>query len=365
MLASHPIFSFFFLFFSSCCLLGRCHAQQELAPVPLWPGVAPGDVPGAVGPEAHVTTRASALYNITRYYNVTVPTFTPFVVPAAQCPSSGCPAVVIAPGGAYEILAFNLEGTDVAARFNAMGVSAFVLKYRVPQRPQTAEHPLFGWAPLQDAQRALRLVRAHAAEYHVDPQRLGFLGFSAGGHLTAQVVVNFGNQTYPPVDAADTQSARPDFGVLVYPWRLLRDNDPKAFELTPEVANLTAAMPPVMIAQNEDDPAAHVENSLVFFYKLKQVMHVAAGNKVPASTLHIYPRGGHGFGLCQAGTEAPAAGQPLGGYNECCDWPMDAQRFLQLSGLAPHIPTHPCASVYAPDGSMPCAPLSSPPPQQQ
>ena len=120
---------------------------------------------------------------------------------------------------------------------------------------------------------------------------------------------------------------------------------------------MTSETPPVMLGHNEDDPTAHVENSIMFYYHLKQAAGVSDKNKVPASALHVYPRGGHGFGLCQSGNEAVDAGQPLGGFDACCDWPLHAQRFLQLAGMAPHIPSHPCADVYAPDGSLTCTDL--------
>lgn len=354
--------------------------------VPLFPvGAVPGEIPGAIGPEYWVNkttvcegvclppvphtprprpralsllalnphlfqpSSPSALaptlpqrtgYIARQKRNVSAPTITPFL--ATNCPPSGCPAVVVAPGGAYMLLSFSMEGTDVAERFNAMGVSAFVLKYRVPQRPAqpgVKGRETFGWAPLQDAQRAMGIVRSRAVEWKVDPSKIGFNGFSAGGHLTVHIATSWGVRTYPRVDAADDLPCRPDFALPIYPWKLLLNNDAASTVLAPEVSNVTAATPPLMIAQNEDDPSAHVENSLMLYYHLKR----SAGRK-PSSALHLYPTGGHGFGLCQVETE----------NKECCDWPLAAQRFMQDQGFAPNWPAKPCDGVYDKDGSLKC-----------
>lgn len=309
--------------------------------VELWPaGRVPGEVPGQYQPQ-YWNNRTSASGFVARQIrNVSVPTITPFL--ATSCPAAGCPAVVIAPGGAYMLLSFNLEGTDVAERFNQMGVSAFVLKYRVPQRapqPGVKGRETFGWAPLQDAQRAMGLVRQRAAEWKVNPTKLGFNGFSAGGHLTVHITTSWGERTYPRVDAADDLPCRPDFSLPIYPWKLLLNNDPSSTVLAPEVSNISAATPPIMIAQNEDDPSAHVENSLVLYYQLKRTT-----GRAPSSALHLFPTGGHGFGLCQAMTS----------NKECCEWPLAAQRFMQDGGFAPNWPTLPCTGVYNAKGDVQC-----------
>lgn len=304
------------------------------------PGEVPGEVPGTVGPEYWVNKTSRTGYVARQLRNVTAPSITPFL--AERCPSAGCPAVVVAPGGAYMLLSFSMEGTDVAERFNAMGVSAFVLKYRVPQRapqPGVAGRETFGWAPLMDAQRAMGLVRSRAAEWRVDPDKVGFNGFSAGGHLTVHLATSWAARTYPKVDAADELPCRPDFALPIYPWKLLLNNSASAVELAPEVANVSADTPPLMIAQNEDDPSAHVENSLMLYYHLKR-----SAGRSPSSALHLYPTGGHGFGLCQADP----------GNKECCEWPLAAQRFLQDRGFAPGWPAAPCDGVYDAEGSLQC-----------
>ena len=185
---------------------------QRLLEVPLFPsGKVPGEVPGAVGPESTENFTTQNGYVAVQTRNVSVPTITPFLVAPADCPKGGCPAVVVAPGGAYKLLSMSLEGWDVAERFVAMGVSAFVLKYRVPQRPAqpgVKGRETFGWAPLQDAQRAMGLVRQRAVEWRVDPTKVGFNGFSAGGHLTVHLATSWGERKYPRVDAADELPCR-------------------------------------------------------------------------------------------------------------------------------------------------------------
>eukprot|EP00040_Diaphanoeca_grandis_P024956 m.137882 g.137882 ORF g.137882 m.137882 type:complete len:348 (-) comp29955_c1_seq2:30-1073(-) len=332
-------------------LLGLSSVSGALTPsttndeVILFPAGPPGEKPGLVGPEVVVPRTSHNGYVLDIVNNVSQPTITPFLAPNCQ---ANCTAVVIAPGGAYKILAFNMEGTDVAKRFNAMGISAFVLKYRVPDVGVRGDPSLpFGWAPHQDAQRALGLIRSRAAEWKVDPNRLGFMGFSAGGHLTAHITTAWGHRTYPRIDAADDLPCRPDFSLLIYPWKLLLNNNASSMVLAPEVSNVSALTPPVFIAQNEDDPSAHVENSLMFYYKLKQSAH-----RTPVSAMHLYPKGGHGFGLCQTTGPGPDHGPP--GFLECCDWPLAAQRFLQNKNLASGLPTSPCTGVYDADGSLTC-----------
>jgi acetyl esterase/lipase len=188
--------------------------------------------------------------------------------------------VLIFPGGGYRILAWNKEGTEVAEWLNSIGVTAFVVKYRVPARPGREKYE----APLQDAQRALGLVRQHAAEWGVDPHRVGVLGFSAGGHLAAAVSTNFDKRTYDPVDAADKLSCRPDFAVVIYPGGTVPRGESK---LSPEL-KVGDRTPPTFISQTEDDNA-RVESSIYYYLALKAA-------KVPVE-MHLYPTGGHGYGL--------------------------------------------------------------------
>ena len=187
--------------------------------------------------------------------------------------------MIVFPGGGYNILAMDLEGTEVCEWLNSIGVNCAVLKYRVPARPGGPRYA----APLQDAQRAIGMVRSRAEEWGIDPHRIGVLGFSAGGHLAAAASTNFDKRAYTPIDAADQASCRPDFAVLIYPAYLAPDEKTLAPELT-----VRADTPPTFLVQAEDDPV-HVENSLVYFKALKDA-------KVPAE-MHIFPTGGHGYGL--------------------------------------------------------------------
>jgi acetyl esterase/lipase len=218
---------------------------------------------------------------VVRLGNVRVPTITLYQPPSGM--DTGL-AVVVCPGGGYGILAVDLEGTEICQWLNSIGVSGVLLKYRVP--PSNGVAPYI--APLQDAQRALGLVRFHAVEWKIDPHRIGIIGFSAGGDLAALAGARFDRRTYRPVDAADQASCRPDFAMLIYPARLICLKGP---ELAPELT-VTSNTPPTFLIQTEDDPIA-VENSLYYYLALKQA-------RVPAE-MHLFARGGHGYGLRQTG----------------------------------------------------------------
>lgn len=151
---------------------------------------------------------------------MSVPTLTPFIVTNGTGAS-----IVIAPGGGYQNLAWGKEGLDVARFYNSIGVSAFVLKYRVPARPNLPGLPHW-WAPLQDAQRAIGIVRSRASQWGLNASMVGFTGFSAGGHLTAHISTAWQSRYYPRIDAADDASCKPAFSVFMYPWYLLPDNKP-------------------------------------------------------------------------------------------------------------------------------------------
>jgi len=305
--------------------LAAATARAQPSSTPLWPadlrpGAIPGDEGYVCGPEALITT-VGPYASARRYFNVSIPTMTPFLV------SNGTGAVVvIGPGGGYGHLAWDDEGLRVAARLNAGGVSAVVLKYRVPARPPAAGAPaVLGLAQLMDAQRAMGLVRARAAAWGLNASRVGFLGFSAGGHLTAHLSTAWAARAYARVDAADDLPCRPDFSVLMYPWRLLAGDNRSAVELAPELV-VARDHPPSMIAQNLDDTTAWPENSLVYARAL-----ALAG--APAGVVHLYPNGGHGFGVC-------AELDPVGGFEMCCEWPAHALRFLQRLGFAPGWPAN-------------------------
>ena len=245
----------------------------------LWANGAPDATPNPA-PEVNTTTAQQPLIAggpLIRLGNVSDPTLTLY---AAKANNTGA-AVVVFPGGGYQILAIDLEGTEVCDWLNSIGVNCILLKYRVPNSGPYPKSP----QALEDAQRALGMVREHASAWHIDPNRIGVLGFSAGGHLAAALNTHFDKRIYPAVDAADQLSCRPDFAILIYPAYLALPD--KNFEPNPAI-QVTAQAPPTFLVQAEDDPV-HVENSIVYFMALKH-----AG--VPAE-MHIYTHGGHGYGL--------------------------------------------------------------------
>ncbi|HXG09775.1 MAG TPA: alpha/beta hydrolase [Gemmataceae bacterium] len=269
----------------------------------VWPGPAPGET-GSIG-EEKVQESKPGEKPVKRLTNVSKPTLTIFR-PAKDADTGA--AVVICPGGGYNILAWDLEGEEVAAWLNSIGVTGIVLKYRVPRRPdQPKDQPPIG--PLQDAQRALSLVRSKAEEWGINPQRLGILGFSAGGHLAAAASTNFDQRAYEPIDGIDRVSCRPDFAVLVYPAYLA--NKEKS-ALMPEL-RVSAKTPPTFLVHAGDDriPA---EGSVLFYLALKK-----AG--VPAE-LHVYASGGHGFGLRPS-------------EQACSRWPQRCEDWLRNQSLLP------------------------------
>ena len=231
------------------------------------------------------------------------PSLTIFRAPADR--ANGC-AIVICPGGGYGKLAWAKEGIEIAEWLNTIGVTAGVLKYRVPRRDPDEPHR----EPLQDAQRAIRMMRAHALEWKIDPKRLGVLGFSAGGHLAVMTGVHGANATYPSSDAIDRQDCQPQFLCPIYAAYLgERFNDRDAVGLG-ALIKITSKTPPTFMAVTADDAYRGVQAASMFI-ALKQA-------NVPAE-LHIYSRGGHGYGIRPA--ERPVA-----------SWNLRLAEWLQDSG---------------------------------
>jgi acetyl esterase/lipase len=270
--------------------------------VAIWPGAVPDARPVA-GPETAETTGAKELVAGRPWVsvsNVARPTMTVY---SPKGKNTGA-AVVVFPGGGYEILAIDLEGTEVCDWLTARGITCVLLKYRVPA-PRSA--PNWGAYPqspiaLEDAQRTLGLVRFHAAEWHIDPHKIGVLGFSAGGHLVAAMSVHFAKRLYAAVDAADKVSCRPDFAVAIYPGHLsFGDEELAKPEINPDIRDhLTREAPPTFLLQNEDDHVDGINQSLAYYIALKN-----AG--VPVE-MHLYAQGGHAFGLRR--TKFPVTGWP-------------------------------------------------------
>ncbi len=286
--------------------------------MPIWPGTVPNAIPNpkpeSVGPGAgrEWWPRAN---------DVSRPTMTMYP-PKSRNTGVG---VVVFPGGGYKFLAMDLEGTEICDWLTSRGITCVLLKYRVPgsgpwwdEENNRRVYPRVQTA-LQDAQRTLGLVRQRAAEWHIDPHKVGVIGFSAGGHLVAAVSTHFSRRTYPPIDAADKLSCRPDFAIAVYPGHLwaLEDADHATrnetdLSLRSDI-RVSADTPPTFLLQAEDDHVDGVEQSLAYFVALQK-----AG--VPTE-MHIYAQGGHAFGLRPS--KLPIA-----------EWPRLVETWLRTIGMA-------------------------------
>lgn len=270
--------------------------------MPLWPGAIP-DAQAAKGPETVKEDTKDLVAGKPWAYieNVSKPTMTVYS-PTGK--NTGA-AVVVFPGGGYSILAIDLEGTEACDWLTSKGITCVLLKYRVPDSGpawhddcQCNIHPKAPTA-LEDVQRTVGLLRFHAAEWHIDPHKIGVLGFSAGGHMVTAISVHFARRLYPPVDAADRESCRPDFAVAIYPGHLSLAKN--SIELNPDIRdNITRETPPTFLLQNEDDHVDRVEDSLSYYVALKK-----AG--VPVE-MHLYAQGGHAFGLRR--TKLPVTAWP-------------------------------------------------------
>jgi acetyl esterase/lipase len=283
-----------FLLFIPLSIFFIAQAQQEL---PLYGN---GNIPNSkpVSDRERVDSGKGGHYSL---FLVSHPTLTVFLPPKEKANGT---AVIVCPGGSYSHLAMGHEGVEVAQRLNEMGVAAFVLKYRLPS-DETMIHKEIG--PLQDAQRAIQVVRQRAGEWGVNPRHVGIMGFSAGGHLASTAGTHFNR---PTIENKDNVSLRPDFMILLYPvisfsdsigHRGSRDNligknpDRSAILEYSNELRVTEQTPPAFIVQAEDDHTVPVANSLSFYEALSR-------SRVPAE-LHIYPKGGHGFGLHNSTTK--------------------------------------------------------------
>jgi len=258
-------------------LLSIATLSQAQQIIPIWPNGAPEPY---TGPAESDTSKPGvglvAGKPVIRLGNIGNPTLAIYQPTAAT--NTGA-AVVVFPGGGYQILAYDLEGTEVCTWLNSIGVTCILAKYRVPYKDHYPENP----ADLEDAQQAMRLTRAHAAEWHLDPKRIGVLGFSAGGHLAA-VLSNHADYKSTTAPASDTD-AKPNFTILIYPAYL---TDAPALNTLAHGIDPTANTPPTFLLMAENDPV-HVENVLVYGRALKEL-------KVPIE-IHVFSEGGHGYGL--------------------------------------------------------------------
>lgn len=302
------------------CMIGfgaPAHAESWHPPagtteMPLWPADLPIAHPEISGPErtnVYKGPKAPLGIPTTTVVDVTRPTLTIF---RAKGVNTGA-AVLVFPGGGYKVLAIDFEGTEVCDWLTPHGITCAVLKYRVPNSGphwdascDCQKVPAVPMA-LQDAQRSMAILRSRTKEFGIDPHKIGVLGFSAGGHMVADTT-NADKLSYAPIDAADRQDVRPNFGVALYPGHLWAE---KGVELAPW-NHISAKAPPTFIIAAEDDPVDDVRNSITYFLALRDA-------KVPAE-MHIYAHGGHAFGLRP--TEQPIT-----------HWPDLVEKWLRTIGI--------------------------------
>ena len=272
---------------------------------PIWPAAVPDAIPD---PKPESVGPGEGREWWPRANDVSRPTMTVY---AAKGRNSGA-AVVVFPGGGYRFLAMDLEGTEICDWLTSRGITCVLLKYRVPgsgpwwdEENHQRVYPKVQTA-LQDAQRTLGLVRQHAVQWHVDPHKVGVIGFSAGGHLVAAVSSHFEQRTYTPVDAADNLSCRPDFAIALYPGHLWAHEDEdhgsrNETDLSLRLdISVRADSPPTFLLQAEDDYVDGVEQSLAYYVALQKA-------RVPTE-MHLYAQGGHAFGLWK--TKYPIGDSP-------------------------------------------------------
>jgi acetyl esterase/lipase len=305
-----------FCVFFACRGLGaqgpEWQPSQGHTQTPIWPGAVP-DARPVTSPETMKTETKNLVGGRPWVYinNVSRPTMTVY---SPQGKNTGA-AVVVFPGGGYQIVAIDLEGTEACEWLTSKGITCVLLKYRVPgegKLPKSGAYPSSPEA-LEDAQRTVGLVRFHAAKWHIDSHKIGVLGFSAGGHMVAAMSVHFDNRLYPAVDGADRVSCRPDFAVAIYPGHLSLAKN--SFALNPDIrSHINPQPPPTFLLQNENDNVDRVEDSLSYYAALKK-----AG--VPVE-MHLYAEGGHAFGLRR--TKFPVTA-----------WPRLVETWLGTIGMIP------------------------------
>ena len=275
----------------------------------VWPGETVGDF-GTFTPERIRDPDDAPTRDAIWITRVTEPKLAVFRPESAENTGAAC---IICPGGGYWNLAWDKEGTEVAEWLNQRGITGIVLKYRVPRRPGQPE-PLPAPLPLLDAQRAIRLVRHHAPDWKIDPARIGIIGFSAGGHLAVSAGTEFENPSYERIDEVDDLSCRPDFVVAVYPGYLVKEEEDPEPLLAPWI-RIPQDPPPMFFVHAADDPESDPVHSTVM------TLELLLNRNVPVE-LHLYPHGGHGFGVRP--TDEPVSQWP----EHCHDW-LKRMKFVE------------------------------------
>ena len=292
------MFNFTPLIFSLVILLVNWLSAQAGDPIRVWPGEAPDE---PVGIEAKKAKAVTGSDGVIRIPYVDTPEL--FYFPAPPDKTTGT-CIIVCPGGGYGKLAWNKEGTEIATWLNGLGVEAVVLKYRVPRRDREKPHP---W-PLQDLQRSIRIVRSKATEWKINVDRVGVMGFSAGGHLCAMASSYYGESFYKAIDSIDKLDPRPSFVSLIYPAYL--GNARKDANTLDSLVKIDVKTPPTFIAITHDDGDRAIFAAL-YYAELKR-------NRVSAE-LHVYSKGGHGYGL------RPSP-------NPVSSWPTRMEDWMRSSG---------------------------------
>jgi acetyl esterase/lipase len=259
--------------------------------IPLWPkDKIPDALPVTKAESLTVGKDLIAGKPVMIAWDVTQPTITIY---PPKSKNTGA-VVIVFPGGGFHGLAMDLEGSEICEWLASRGITGILLKYRVPNSGpnwnegcQCHVQP-YAPAALEDAQRAIGLVRLNAAKWHVNPNKIGVIGFSAGGFMVADISTHFDKRSYAPIDAADNESCRPDFAIALYPGHMTKNEDNKEFILNANI-HFTKETPPTFLLQAQDDPIDSIDYSLLYYIGLKN-----AG--VPVE-MHLYPQGGHAFGL--------------------------------------------------------------------
>ncbi len=272
--------------------------KQQQQPILLFPNGAPGETEQWVESEKLLGIKIAGV-RVLGVSNVGEPSITFY---PAHKENNLRTTIIVIPGGGYNVLAYNLEGTEVCERFNKYGINCVLLKYRVPRRKGLPKHA----APLQDLQRAIAYTRVHASVWGIDENKIGVMGFSAGAHVVAVASTHFVELSYPVSDRYDETNIRPDFSILIYPAYIDAEN----FSVVPEI-NITDKTPPTFIVQTQDDYKL-INSSLFYYYALKE-------SKVPVA-MHLYPTGYHGYGVRKTG-------------HLVNEWPLRALNWLKDIGM--------------------------------